>query len=86
VLSIVRTPQDLSIRVNGQILGSVQNNNINASAEGEDLFIGGHPTNDDLQFQGSIAEIVYARNTTSADIRAIDQYLETKYADVLVNP
>ncbi len=86
VLSIVRTPQELSVRVNGHVLGSVQNNGIDVSAIGQDLVLGGHPSNDQLQFKGAIAEIVYARQTTNADAIAIDQYLATKYADVLVDP
>ena len=86
VLSMLRTKQELSIRINGQVLDGIASKGIDASAVGQDLVIGGHPGNDQLQFRGSIAEIVFVRGLETADALALDRYLVKKYAAVLKNP
>jgi len=86
LLSAVRTANTLAIRVNGQELASVAEDATMVSAEGDDLIVGGHPLSDQLQFQGAIAEIVYARSVSSQEAWLIEQDLLAKYQQVLASP
>jgi len=84
VLSMLRTEEEFSIRVNGQVLGSLQNNAVDASAAGQDIVLGSYPDIESgLAFQGSLAEVVLARDLTAEQAIALDRSLLIKYADAL---
>ncbi|HKO47324.1 MAG TPA: hypothetical protein VJV79_06355 [Polyangiaceae bacterium] len=84
VVSLLRTKFDFSIRVNGQVLGNVPNIDLNVSAAGGDVVLGGHPWVDGpANFTGSIVEIVLASNLTFDQAHALEATLLKKYADAL---
>jgi len=83
VVSTLRTEIELSIAVDGRMLSSIPTDGTATSAAGQDVFIGGHPSVDDLAFEGSIAEIVLARDLSIEEARSLNQTLVSKYADAL---
>lgn len=85
LVSLIRTRGELSIRVNGRTLDRASIGAVDSSAVGSNVTFGGHPSEDGLQFQGVIAEIVYARASPD-EADPLEKYLLRKYGNVLVDP